>query len=112
MNTLQDSKPNEDNKVRYIAQPKPSDNYMRLLIPGIQKAYRIRKEGRPFIATRAIQEMLYAFGNEISFYKDPAGELLIKTKRTQEEVLSKFDEFTEKYPNDLKHKNTYLAPGI
>lgn len=82
--------------VNYEVIPDHHDNYMKRFIPGLRKAYELRRQGKPFAAPRSIQGLMYAFGNNVSFVTGNDGEVSIKTVLTQEEVIARYDEFARK----------------
>lgn len=84
--------------VKYNTVLSPSDNYMQMFIPGLRKAYFARTEGKPFLCSRIIQGLMYAFGDKAGFVEKEPGNYFVRSEFPQQIALQRYDEFCRKYP--------------
>jgi len=91
--------------IKYNMALTASENYMKLFIPGLRIAYLARTKGEPFLCSRIIQGLMYAFGNKSSFVEKEPGNWFVRSEFPQQIVLQRFDEFCEKYPIDKDDSN-------
>ena len=82
--------------LEYTVEVKNKDSFGIDSIPILKQAYEYRHKSTPFVASRAVQAMMYAYG-KARFKSSSSGMVLIR-EFPQDIALERFDEFIMKYP--------------